>query len=84
MDLTIVSYEGYPFGDWALEVMDLDGHWQEAAGFKLNKVQGDGRTVTYDLTFDKPLSFQALTICPAEKGMEQTIQRVLMFYCKQS
>ena len=84
MELTIISYEGYPFGDWALEVMDMDGHWQEAAGFKLNKVQGDGRTVTYNLVFDKPMSFQALTICPAEKGMEQTIQRVLMFFCKQS
>ncbi len=83
MELTILSYEGYPFGDWALYLMDMDGNWSSAAGFKLNKAQGDGRTIIYDLKLDKPQSFQALTICPAEKGMEQTIERILLFYCKQ-
>ena len=83
MELTIVSYEGYPFGDWALYLMDMSGNWNAAVGFKLEKYQGDGRTCTYALTFDKPQSFQALTICPAEKGMEQTINRVLLFYCEQ-
>lgn len=83
MELTILSYEGYPFGDWALYLMDMDGNWNSAAGFKLNKAQGDGRTIIYDLKLDNPQSFQALTICPAEKGMEQTIERILLFYCKQ-
>ena len=84
MDLTILSYTGYPFGDWALYVLDLSGNWKAAANFKLDKSQGDGKSTSYVLRFDSPQTFQALTICPAEKGMEQSIQRVLLFYCKQS
>ena len=84
MELTINSYEGYPFGDWALFLMDMDGRWSTYTIFKLDKSQGDGRTVQYDLTFDKAESFQALTICPAENGMEQTIERSLLFFCKQA
>ena len=83
MELSILSYEGYPFGDWALFLMDMSGNWSTYTIFKLDKSQGDGREVQYNLKFDKPESFQALTICPAENGMEQTIERVLLFYCKQ-
>lgn len=81
MELTIVSYTGYPFGDWALYLMDESGNWASAAPFRLEKDQGDGRENVYLLNFDKPQSFRALTICPAEKGMEQSINRVLLFYC---
>ena len=81
MELTIVSYTGYPFGDWALYLMDESGNWASAAPFRIEKDQGDGRENVYLLNFDKPQSFRALTICPAEKGMEQSINRVLLFYC---
>ena len=83
MQLTIDSYEGYPFGDWALYTMDMSGNWNKAVRFRLEKYQADGSTYTYALTFDKPQSFQALTICPDEKGMEQTLNRILLFYCEQ-
>jgi len=80
MQLTIMDYSGYPFGDWALYLQDMSGNWSSAAGFKLDKSQGDGRTTTYHLVFNGSKSFKALTICPAEKGMEQTIDRVILFF----
>ena len=80
MELTIVSYEGYPFGDWALYLQDMSGNWNKAVGFRLEKFQGDGRTCTYALTFDQPRSFRALAICPSENGMELNVNRILLFY----
>ena len=83
MTLRIASYEGYPFGDWYLYLLDMQGNWTHEALFKIDKNQADGRTVTYNLVFESPKSFQAVAICPAENGMEFKMGRELLFYDKQ-
>ena len=80
MTLRIVSYTGYPFGEWYLYLLDTKENWTHVAKFNIDKQQADGRTVTYDLVFDSPESFRALAICPAENGMEFTLGRELLFY----
>ena len=80
MTLRIASYTGYPFGDWYLYAKDMNGNWSHIAQFKIEASQGDGTTKTYELTFDSPQSFQALSICPAEDGMEFTMSRELLFF----
>ncbi len=82
MTLRIDSYTGYPFAEWYLYAQNMNGDWVPITHFRINKEQGDGRTVTYDLSFDRPQSFQALTICPAEDGMEFKMTREILFYQK--
>ena len=83
MTLRIASYEGYPFGEWYLYLLDMQGNWSHEAKFKIDKNQADGRTIAYELDFESPMSFKALAICPAENGMEFKMGRELLFYIKQ-
>lgn len=83
MSLRIDSYTGYPFAEWYLYAQNMNGEWSPVTQFRINKEQGDGRTVRYDFSFDSPQSFRALTICPAEDGMEFKMTRELLFYQKQ-
>ena len=80
MSLRIDSYTGYPFGEWYLYAMDMDDNWEHIAQFRIEPEQADGRTCEYELHFDSPQSFQALSICPAEKGMEFSMERVILFH----
>ena len=79
-----MSYEGNPFGDWALFMLDLDGNWIESSRFKVDEAQSEGSPIMYNFSFDKPQSFIALTICPVEDNVEQTTQCIMLFFCDQS
>ena len=80
MSLRIVSYTGYPFGEWYLYARDTDDNWTHIAQFRITPEQADGEETAYDFVFDSPQSFTALSICPAENGMEFELDRVILFY----
>ena len=80
MSLRIASYTGYPFGEWYLYARNTDGSWTHIAQFRIAPDQADGKETAYDFAFDAPQSFTALSICPAENGMEFELDRVIVFY----
>ncbi len=83
IDLTIctmvLTFEewisGWPFGNWYVYVRDNSGHWHHTAVFDLdNKIIGPGQTISYELTLDGPETFNAIAICPADKGMDYVVR----------
>lgn len=66
VEFEITDYTGYPFEYWYLDARDLDGNWIHAGTFKL-----DDGTVNhmkeYRVVFDKPISFDALTVVSTSK-----------------
>lgn len=62
---------GWPFGNWYVYVRDNSGHWHHTTVFDLDDRRvGPGQTIIYDLRLDGPETFNAIAICPADKGMD--------------
>lgn len=66
---------GWPFGNWYVYVRDNRGNWHHTAMFDLDDRRvGPGQTIIYDLRLDGPETFNALAICPADKGMDFVVR----------
>lgn len=52
---------GDPYGSWYLYARDLDGNWSSLATFRLEE-GSDNRDLEFVFDFDKPVSFDAITL----------------------
>ena len=79
-DITLVlTFEewlsGWPYGNWYVYVRDNSGHWHHTAVFDLDsRIVGPGQTITYNLRLDGAETFNALALCPADKGMDYVVR----------
>ena len=80
MELAMMNYSGWPFGEYGVFAQDLDGKWVELGRFQIAQSQTDGEAKTYDFVFPQPLSFRALAVVILEKGMDFTLYHADNFY----
>lgn len=73
-------YGGIPYGNMYLYVRDPNGDWHHTAMFKLDKTIGVGQPVIFNLTLDQAETVTAFAICPADKGMDFTVRRNVIFF----
>lgn len=80
MELAMMNYSGWPFGEYGVFAQDLNGSWVELGRFQITQDQTDGEATTYDFIFPQPLSFRALAVVILEKGMDFTLYHADNFY----
>ncbi len=83
-DLTLVLtfkrwVGGWPYGNWYLYVRDARGEWHHTSIFKLDKSFGEGDTLALQLKTDQSETVTAFALCPADKGMDYTVQFDMVF-----
>ena len=77
-----IEYEGYfPFGTWYLYAKTEGGSWDHIAEFTITE-DDIGKYVTYDLTFDKPETFDYLALCASRYAGECSSTFDAIFYYK--
>ena len=77
-----IEYEGYfPFGTWYLYAKTEGGSWDHIAEFTITE-DDIGKYVTYDLTFDKPETFDYLALCASRYAGEYSATFDAIFYYK--
>ena len=77
-----IEYEGYfPFGTWYLYAKTEGGSWDHIAEFTITE-DDIGKYVTYDLTFDKPETFDYLALCASRYAGEYSSTFDAIFYYK--
>ena len=77
-----IEYEGYfPFGTWYLYAKTEGGSWDHIAEFTITE-DDIGKYVTYDLTFDKPETFDYLALCAGRYAGECSSTFDAIFYYK--
>jgi len=80
MELAMMNYSGWPFGEYGVFAQDMDNKWVELGRFQIEKSQTDGELRTYDFVFPQPLSFRALAVVITEQGMDFTLYHADNFY----
>ncbi len=70
LEMRFIDYRGWPFGEYALYALGLDGEWFEITRFQIEKSQAEGEPRTYDFTTETPISFKALSVGLVEDGMD--------------
>ena len=77
-----IEYEGYfPFGTWYLYAKTEGGSWDHIAEFTITE-DDIGKYVTYDLTFDKPETFDYLALCAGRYAGEYSATFDAIYYYK--
>lgn len=71
---------GWPYGNHYIYVRDVNGHWHHTAMIRLDKSFKEGDTIVLHVDFDKPETFTAIALCPADKGMDYTVLFNTLFF----
>lgn len=80
MELAIMDFSGWPFGQYGLFAQDLNGEWIELGRFQIEQFQASADARTYSFPLDQPVSFRALAVVIMEKGMDFTLYHADNFY----
>jgi len=84
MELVMMNYSGWPFGEYGLFAQTLDGNWVDLGRIQIEKSQTNGEARTYEFVFPQPLSFRALALIITEQGMDFTLYHADNFYVDKS
>lgn len=64
LNLEITSATGWYQGNWRLCLRDSNGNWQDVTSFVV-EANSVGKELRYDFSFDKPITFDAVAVFPA-------------------